>query len=164
MYVTLAFGCFDDELRLTVCMHKQNLLYREEEREMNKYCHEAGIGLIPWGPLSGGALARPLSLQGSTTRSEGVTKSFIPGESNEYNHEADKEIIRRVEEVAKKRGWTMSQVAIAWLAPNITSPIIGFSSVERMNEAIAANGKELTEEERKYLEEPYLHRPVSAFS
>lgn len=133
---------------------------------MNKYCTEAGIGLIPWGPLSGGALARPLSSQGSTTRSESSTTSFIPGESNKYNHEADKEIIRRVEEIANKKGWTMSQVSLAWLMNGwkITSPIIGFSSVNRMKEAIEANGKQLTEEERKYLEEPYLHRPVSAFS
>lgn len=128
---------------------------------MNKYCQEAGLGLIPWGPLSAGALARPLSSQGSTTRSEEHGKSFVPGGSNQHNKAADEEIIRRVEELAKKKGWTMSQVAIAWLGPNITSPIIGFSSVERMKEAIAANGKTLTEEERKYLEEPYLHRPIS---
>ena len=140
----------------------QNLLYREEEREVNKYCTEAGIGLIPWGPLSSGALARPLSAQGTTTRSEGLAKSFVPGGSNEYNYAADQEIIRRVEELAEKKGWTMSQVSLAWLSPQITSPIIGFSSVQRMKEAIAANGKVLTEEERRYLEEPYLHRPISA--
>lgn len=129
---------------------------------MNKYCREAGIGLIPWGPLSAGALARPLSAQGSTTRSEGQAKSFVPGESNQFNYEADQEIIRRVEEIAGKKGWTMSQVALAWLQPQITSPIVGFSSVQRMKEAISANGKTLSEEERKYLEQPYLHRPISA--
>jgi aryl-alcohol dehydrogenase-like predicted oxidoreductase len=130
---------------------------------MNKYCHEAGIGLIPWGPLSAGALARPLSAQGSTTRSSGNTKSFVPGETNEINYAADQEIIRRVEQLAEKKGWTMSQVAIAWISTNVSSPIIGFSSAERMKEAIAANGKTLTAEERKFLEEPYLHRPLSAF-
>lgn len=148
---------------MLICLSSwQNLLYREEEREMNKYCREAGIGLIPWGPLSGGALARPLSAQGSTIRSEGLVKSFVPGESNQYNYEADKEIIRRVEEIATKKGWTMGQVSLAWLKPQITSPIIGFSSVERMKEAIAANGKTLTDEEREYLEGPYLSRPISA--
>jgi aryl-alcohol dehydrogenase-like predicted oxidoreductase len=50
-----------------------SLLYREEEREMNAYCDFAGIGLIPWGPLDGGRLARPLTQ--STTRSEGRAKN-----------------------------------------------------------------------------------------
>lgn len=33
-----------------------SLLYREEEREMNKFCHETGVGLIPWAPLARGML------------------------------------------------------------------------------------------------------------
>ena len=49
----------------------------------------------------------------------------------------------------------MSHVALAWINKRISSPIIGFSSAARMDEAIAANGKELTEEEEKYLEEAY---------
>ncbi len=27
--------------------NQHSLLYGEEEREMNKYCHETGVGLIP---------------------------------------------------------------------------------------------------------------------
>ena len=38
-----------------------NLLYREEEREMNRYCNATGVGLIPWAPLCRGHLARPPS-------------------------------------------------------------------------------------------------------
>lgn len=37
----------------------------------------------------------------------------------------------------------------------VTAPIIGFSSVERIDDALSARGKELTPEEEKYLEEPY---------
>ena len=36
-----------------------SLCYREEEREMNRYCQETGVGLIPWAPLFRGYLARP---------------------------------------------------------------------------------------------------------
>jgi len=53
----------------------------------------------------------------------------------------------------------MSHVALAWINSRVSSPIIGFSSIERIDEAIAAKGKILTEEEIKYLEEPY--QPVS---
>ena len=51
----------------------------------------------------------------------------------------------------------MSQVALAWINKRVSSPIIGFSSVERMDEALHARGKLLTEEEENYLEE--LYRP-----
>lgn len=74
--------------------------------------------------------------------------------------EEDHEIIRRVEELANKKGWKMSHVALAWINKRISSPIIGFSSVERMDEALDANGKTLTEEEEKFLEEPYTARPI----
>lgn len=67
-------------------------------------------------------------------------------------------MIARVEEVAKKHGWKMSHVALAWINKRVSSPIIGFSSAERMDEALEARGKTLTDEEEKYLEE--LYEPV----
>lgn len=78
--------------------------------------------------------------------------------------EADIETIKRVQELAEKKGWKMSHVALAWINKRITSPIIGFSSVERMDEALGANGKTLSEEEEKYLEELYQTRPISGHS
>ncbi|KAL8726074.1 MAG: hypothetical protein Q9166_006953 [cf. Caloplaca sp. 2 TL-2023] len=130
-----------------------NLLYREEEREMIKFCNETGVGLIPWSPLSQGSLARSASAQGSTTRS-----------SNSSLGDTDVKIISRVEEIAKKRDWKMSHVALAWANKRIASPIIGFSSIARMDEALEVKGKELTEEEEKYLEELYQPKPISGHS
>jgi len=127
-----------------------NLLYREEEREMNRFCNSTGVGLIPWAPLAGGKLARPAEAHGSTERSKTAPDLT----------EADKKIIGRVEELAKKKGWTLSQVALAWENKRVSSPIIGFSSVERLDEAISAKGKTLTEEEEKYLEEPYVAKGI----
>ena len=72
----------------------------------------------------------------------------------------DEEIIDRVEELAKKKGWKMSEVALAWINKRVTSPIIGFSSVERIDEAIGVRGKTLTEEEERYLEELYVPRTI----
>lgn len=65
-----------------------------------------------------------------------------------------------MQELAEKKGWTMSHVALAWINKRITSPIIGFSSVERMDEACEARGKRLTEEEEKYLEELYQPKAI----
>jgi aryl-alcohol dehydrogenase-like predicted oxidoreductase len=69
-----------------------------------------------------------------------------------------------VEEIAKKRGWKMSHVALAWINKRISSPIIGFSSIERIDEAIDVRGKTLTEEEEKYLEELYQPKAISGHS
>lgn len=57
----------------------------------------------------------------------------------------------------------MSHVALAWINKRISSPIIGFGNAGRMDEAIAANGKQLTEEEEQYLEELYQPKKVMGF-
>ncbi|KAL1962665.1 hypothetical protein VTN77DRAFT_9299 [Rasamsonia byssochlamydoides] len=132
-----------------------SLLYREEEREMNRYCRETGVGLIPWGPLYSGVLARPLDQQGQTTRSATQPKELT---------EADKEIVRRVQEVADKKGWKMSQVALVWIIQKGTVPIVGFSNLSRLEEAVDVRGKTLTEEEVQYLEEPYVPKNVQGHS
>lgn len=75
--------------------------------------------------------------------------------------EADAVIISRVEELAKKKGWTMAQVALSWVNKRVASPIVGFSSVERMDEMIQVKNKILTADEERYLEEPYVPKPVA---
>lgn len=73
---------------------------------------------------------------------------------------ADHEINKRVDEIAKKRGWPMSHVALAWINARVTSPIVGLSSIARLDEAVAIKGKVLTPEEEQYLEEPYQPLPI----
>lgn len=46
----------------------------------------------------------------------------------------------------------------------VTSPIIGFSKPERMDEALEIRGKQLTDEEMNYLEEPYSPLPIQGHS
>ncbi|KAG6905423.1 hypothetical protein DXG01_002809 [Tephrocybe rancida] len=86
------------------------------EREMNAYCNYHGIGLIPWAPLSGGTLARPLGV--STVRVETTKGSPYEKEITA----ADREIITRVEELAGKKGVKMGQIALAWVASKTSSP------------------------------------------
>jgi aryl-alcohol dehydrogenase-like predicted oxidoreductase len=95
-----------------------SLLYREEEPEMNKFCHETGVGLIPWGPLYSGWLARPLAQSDATIRAT---------EQGKVLTDADKAIVTRVEEIASRKGWQLSQVALAWIIQKTTIPIVGFS-------------------------------------
>lgn len=135
-----------------------NLLYREEEREMNRFCNDTGVGLIPWAPLCRGHLARPPAAFGSTERSK-LEKDTSPGSHGTV--EPDLTIIKRVQEIADKRGWKMAHVALAWINKRVSSPIIGFSSIARIDEALGAKGKVLTDEEEKYLEELYQPKQIS---
>ncbi|EXK25652.1 alcohol dehydrogenase [Fusarium oxysporum f. sp. melonis 26406] len=132
-----------------------NLLYREEEREMHRFCNETGVGIIPWAPLCRGRLARPPSK--STIRTS--TEAYFPGEVH-GSSDVDQRIIGRVAEIAETRGWPMAHVALAWANKRVTSPIIGCNSLEKLDEAVACNGKVLTSEEEKYLEELYQPRPI----
>lgn len=69
-------------------------------------------------------------------------------------------IVSRVQDIAVRRNWPMSHVSLAWLSEKVTAPIIGFSSVDRMNEALDARDKKLTEAEITYLEELYTPRTI----
>jgi aryl-alcohol dehydrogenase-like predicted oxidoreductase len=133
-----------------------NLIYREEEREMNRFCDATGVGLIPWAPLCRGHLARPYEQLGSTERSKPEKEKGLS--------ESDVKTIGRVQELAEKKGWKMSQVALAWINKRIASPIIGFSSIDRMDEALEAKGKTLTAEEETYLEELYQPKAIAGHS
>ncbi|KAF3356079.1 Actin-related protein 2 [Verticillium dahliae VDG1] len=75
--------------------------------------------------------------------------------------ERDREIVGRVVELADKHGWAIAHVALAWINRRVASPIIGFSSVERLDQALSARGKSLSEEEEKYLEELYQPKAIS---
>ncbi|KAJ7663111.1 NADP-dependent oxidoreductase domain-containing protein [Mycena polygramma] len=134
-----------------------NLLQREEEREMIPYCKAHGIGLIPYAPLGNGALARPVGEE--SHRSE--TNKGTPFEKKLT--EADKAIIGRVQELAEKKGCTMSQIALAWIKLKVDSPIIGISSVERVEQS-AQKVLELTPDEAKYLEELYVPKPDRGYA
>ncbi|KAI8068204.1 NADP-dependent oxidoreductase domain-containing protein [Gongronella butleri] len=135
-----------------------NLLYREEEREMIPYLQHAGIAQVPWSPISRGQLARPINEE--TTRSKGDF-GFKRLQPNGLQ-EADVAIISRTEEVAKKKGVSMAQIAVAWVLskPYVSSAIVGLNKSVRIKEAVDALQVKLTDEEIKYLEEPYKVRNV----
>ncbi|KAJ5664594.1 NADP-dependent oxidoreductase domain-containing protein [Penicillium macrosclerotiorum] len=131
-----------------------NLCYREEEREMIRFCKETGVGIIPWSPLYAGRLARPLGHDASL-------RSKRPSPHHPTVTPADEEIIRRVEHMAGKKGWKMSHVALAWQKSKGTVPIVGCTSVERIEDLCDLRDKFLTKEEINYLEDPYVPKPVA---
>lgn len=134
-----------------------NLLYREEEREMIPYCKATGVGLIPWSPVAAGVLCRPWNERATKReQTDQFLKSVIRGRENEV----DKAIVERVQEVAKKHSVSMACIATAWSIMKGCCPIIGLGSRERIDEACFNSNFQLTEEDAKYLEEPYLPKTV----
>jgi aryl-alcohol dehydrogenase-like predicted oxidoreductase len=148
--------------RFTSMQNHYNLLYREEEREMTRLCHDRGIGMIPWSPLARGRLARGLASSESTPRSQ--TDRF--GKSlYDASAESDIRVIERVVAVAKARGVPNAQVALAWLLrqDGVTAPIVGATKMQHLDDAIAALSVRLSDEEARLLEERYAPHPVAGF-
>ncbi|KAI9828837.1 MAG: hypothetical protein M1826_005941 [Phylliscum demangeonii] len=144
--------------------HRYSLLYREDEREMTKYCNLTGVGLIPYATLCRGLLARPVEQVSQTDRSAAEQRMrHLPYYAVGYT-DVDVAIIRRVQELATKKGWPMSHVALAWINKRVSSPIVGFTSIERMDDTIAARDKVLTDVEDTFLEELYVPRPIEGHS
>ncbi|KAI0086916.1 Aldo keto reductase [Irpex rosettiformis] len=129
-----------------------NLLYREEEREMYPTLKMFKVGSMPWSPLAGGVLSRPLTKQSKRSGTDWFLQF--------YNQGAKDNIINRVEEVATKRGISMAKIALAWTLHKdvVTAPVVGFTNFDQLREIIGALDVKLTPEEIKYLEEPY--RPI----
>jgi aryl-alcohol dehydrogenase (NADP+) len=136
-----------------------NLVYREEEREMLPLCRAEGVGVIPWSPLARGFLAggRAAPKAGETERAR--TDDFSP---RLYFRDADFKVVDAVSEVAKERGLSNMQVALAWVLKNpaVTAPIVGASKLGHLEEAVAALEVDLTEDEVKRLQAPYQPKPV----
>ncbi|MFI5422231.1 MAG: aldo/keto reductase [Nitrososphaerales archaeon] len=143
-----------------------NLLYREEEREMLPLCREEKIAVIPWGPTAGGFLTGKYFADGKLTSKESDYSRLAPGSFGYERYvgkSANDEIMKRVLEVAQRKGATPTQVAIAWLLTKkeVTAPIVGTSKVEHLEEFVGALQVNLSSEDCKYLEEPYVPQPIS---
>jgi len=137
-----------------------NLVYREEEREMNPYCAKTGIALTPWSPLARGILTgsyRGGFAGGSTARSQGGDRVRT---QSLYRGDAVFGIADRVIEIAAKYGKTPAQIALAWLLnkPEVTAPVVGVSKIEQLDQLVAATEITLERDDVVYLEE--LYRPV----
>ncbi|MGW7754145.1 aldo/keto reductase [Streptomyces violaceusniger] len=148
--------------RFVSMQNHYNLLYREEEREMNPLCLDQGVGVIPWSPLARGLLAgtRDRDRTGTTVRAGNdplVEKWYADAEFS---------ILDAAREIAEKRGVSPARVALAWLLgrPAVTAPIVGATKIGHLEDAVAAVGLTLDEAEVARLEVPYRPRPVMGHS
>jgi len=144
--------------RFVTMQNHYNLIYREEEREMIPLCLEEKVGLLPWSPLARGFVMG--------NRRAGDFGDTLRAKTDEYAHRlyyqpSDFEVVDRITEIARKRGVSNAQVALAWVSaqPGVTAPIIGASKMSHLEDAIASLQVKLDRKELDQLSEGYVpHR------
>jgi aryl-alcohol dehydrogenase (NADP+) len=136
-----------------------NLIYREEEREMNPFCRAEGVGLIPWSPLARGFLAG--------NRQRGRRDATLRERHDEYGHslyysDADYDIADAVVDVAKRKAVLPIQIGLAWILqqPGVTAPIVSVTKKEQLDQLVDGLRVTLAPELVKVLEAPYRARPI----
>jgi aryl-alcohol dehydrogenase (NADP+) len=143
--------------RFVSMQNHYNLCYREEERDMIPLCKDQGIGLIPWSPLARGFLTGRYKRGQTPDSARYRTDKYF---AERFFRPEDFDVVERAEEVAKEKGATTAQIALAWLLhKGVNAPIIGATKVEQIEEAVAATDIKLSDDDMKRLEEPYkTHR------
>jgi 1-deoxyxylulose-5-phosphate synthase len=147
--------------RFVAMQNHYNLIYREEEREMLPLCREEGIGVTPWSPLARGFVMGNSRREGPGATVRARTDDY--GRSM-YCQPSDFDMVNRITEVARNRGVSNAQIALAWVAqqPGVTAPVFGASQPGHLDDAVAALEIKLDDSELQALE-PYQPHRASEF-
>ena len=126
-----------------------NLIYRAEfERELRAVCETYGLGVIPYSPLAGGFLT------GKYRRNEPLPESKRAEGRKRAMTEKNFALIDEMKVIASSHNVSIAQISLTWMLadPVITSPIIGATSIEQLNENLGALNVKLNEEEKTLLD------------
>jgi aryl-alcohol dehydrogenase-like predicted oxidoreductase len=148
-----------------------SLVERSAELDLLPFCRAAGIGVIPWGPLGAGFLSG--RYRRGEDPPEGSRMAGAADDLEEAQHrraiERNFQVVDAAEAIARERGVTVPQVALAWLlgVEGVTAPIAGPRTFEQLEGVLGADAIVLTDAERASLEAPapppevYPHRMLS---
>ncbi len=140
-----------------------NLCYREEEREMLPLCKDQEIGVIPWSPLARGFLSGKYTRDGKADYIRARTDKYM---KPRYFKPEDFDVVERVVAIAQEKDVTPAQIALAWLFSKdyVTSPIIGATKLEHVEQAVEALEITLSDDDIKRVEEAYKPHPILGHS
>lgn len=115
---------------------------------MIPFCLDDGVGVVPYSPLARGLLARG--------RRETVRAGTDPVAEDLYD-EADFDVVDATSAVAGERGLPAAQIALAWVLrrPAVCAVVVGATKLAHIDDAIAALGVTLSDDDRARLEAPY---------
>ena len=114
-----------------------NLSVRDIELEVIPACRYFGLGILPWSPLAGGLL-------GGMLKGElGMRRSELKGEAEKIRPQ-----LERYEALCERLGEPPAAVALAWLLhnPDVSSPIIGPSTVAQLKQNLQSLDIKLSDE------------------
>ena len=136
-----------------------SLMQRTVEGELVPMAEELGLGVLPWGPLKGGALT------GKYTRANGTKMGGLRGARAGDLSEKQYDIIDAVGKVAAQCNTDSSTVALAWLRsqPGVQSTIIGARTLQQLDANLKALDLVLTPEQISSLNDaskPVLNFPA----
>jgi aryl-alcohol dehydrogenase (NADP+) len=120
---------------------RYNLLFREIERELLPLCAEEGIGVIPYNPIAGGFLSGKHNREAGPEEGSRFTLGTAAGRYQErYWHEGMFETVEQLRPIAAEAGMPLATMALSWVLANpaITSPIIGASRPEQLDDLLLA--------------------------
>lgn len=134
---------------ITIVQPRYNLLNRVYERDLLPLCRAAGIGVAPYNPLGAGMLT------GKYRRGEEPPEESRFGWGNyglmyrrRYWSDRMFDVAEAVEAVGQEVGASGAAVALAWLLgqPDVTSPIVGASRPEHLDDSVRALEVQLAKE------------------
>jgi aryl-alcohol dehydrogenase-like predicted oxidoreductase len=144
--------------RPVTLQQQYNLLTREIEWEVLPVCQNEGLGLLPWSPLGGGWLTgkyqRDAEPAGATRLGE-RNRNGVEAYARRAPQQRTWNVVSAVAKVAKARGASPAQVALAWLhdRPAVTAPVLGARTVEQLRDNLGAAGLHLSADETALLDE-----------
>ncbi|MGH7069981.1 MAG: aldo/keto reductase, partial [Acetobacteraceae bacterium] len=136
-----------------------NPIWREDERELIPLCRAEGIGLIPYSPMARGFLC------GSTRRSGAEVSVRVRSDAYAaklYGRSSDLAVAEAIETVARARGRSPAEIALAWTLsrPGVVAPIFGATRVEHVECAVGCLDLVLEPAELAAIEDPYEPRRI----
>jgi aryl-alcohol dehydrogenase-like predicted oxidoreductase len=134
------------------CLQPQySLICRDIEREILPLCRSEGVGVIPWSPLGGGFLTGKYRSGQKPPEDARLTKQDLWGRLAEQRNYR---VLEAVEQVARERGRSIAQVALAWVNQQrgVSSVIYGARTTGQNDENLAALGFKLEQAELDVLD------------
>ena len=137
---------------ISALQSEYSLWTRDVEEDVLPVCRELGIGFVPYSPLGRGFLTGEIKKAGDLAEDD--RRRMFPRFQGE-NLEKNVALVNRVEEIAKEKGCTPAQLALAWVLAqgDYIVPIPGTKRRKYLEQNAAALDVELSEEDLKRIEE-----------
>ena len=139
---------------ITALQTEYSLWTRDPEGEVLATCRELGIGFVAYSPLGRGFLT------GQFRRFDDLPADDYRRHSPRFqgeNFQKNLDLVRRVEEIAREKGCTASQLALAWVMAqgNDLVPIPGTKRRKYLEENVASNSLKLSKEDLRRIDDAF---------